>query len=743
MPGIKLPDKEYNQLSRNDRFLMKLDQAIESNLANEQFGVEQLAEAMSLSRAQLYRKVHGITRKNVSQYLREYRLRKAMEMLEKDMASASEIAYLVGFSSPSYFNKCFHDFYGFTPGSIASTINSDKEDSRKIKPIYSEHNLEKEEPVAISRISNLRKENKSNFYPDDETRKVTTPIFNKRTINAAIFGAIVIITAALLWKYIPPLFIPEALDTIEKPVVAVMPFRNDSPETENDYFCYQVSEEIRLHLQKVRNLQVKSRIDIEQYEFKGKSLAALSSDLNVAYIIDGSVRKSGQNLRVSVFLLDAKSGQQLWSDSYDGLYSNEIFDFQSNVARDVSSELHAVLTADEEERIFTIYTDSLRSYDLTIMGEYEMARIMNTNSNALEPALALFDKALKTDPNNIKALVDKAKAIFYTEWPDRSDKVLDSVYFYCDKAIKLDPEYPDSYFIKALCYNGNISRRDTAIIYLLKTIDLAPNHAEAHSRMGTVYFNTKKEYAKGLYHLNKAMELNVNADPSIYSNISYCLMHAGFYEKSKEYLMKILSNDEFVDFDKRGMAINNYAWILNVEQRHEEALVFLDTMINYLPEYEGWCRMWQVQIPIFDRNLELAQLYLDTLTLRWVPIWQQPSIAWLYHQTGRDNEAIEIIENGIRFYSERLEKNENWHNLFILCSFYAIKGDKAKAIEYLTRAIDIGQLWGWEDIIETNFTFEKISDDPEFKYQVQRSKNIKAALHRQVLNMQKRGEINL
>jgi tetratricopeptide (TPR) repeat protein len=317
------------------------------------------------------------------------------------------------------------------------------------------------------------------------------------------------------------------------------------------------------------------------------------------------------------------------------------------------------------------------------------------------------------------------------------------VQFYCDKAIELDPEYPESYFMKAMSYNTKVSTMEIAITYFLKTIDLAPNHAEAHSRLGNIYFNNKQEYAKGLYHLNKAMELKVDADPAVYFPVSFCLMHAGFYEKAKDYLMKIIIDDDFVNFDSRGMAVNNYAWILIVEKRYDEALVFLDTMIHYNPDFKGWCRMWQVQVPIFEGNLELAELYLDTLTLRWVPLWQRNSIAWMYQQAGRDMEATEILDNCIRIYEKRLSNNESYHNFFILSSFYALKGDKERAIELYARSIDTGEDWGYSDIIETNFAFENLMDEPEFRRQVQRSKDKKAALYKQILEMQERGEINL
>jgi TolB-like protein/AraC-like DNA-binding protein len=743
MPGIKLPDKEFNQLSRNDRFLKELDQTLQSNLSNEQFGVEQLAQIMSISRVQLYRRLHKINGKNVSQYIREYRLKKAYEFLKLDVASASEIAYQVGFSSPSYFNKCFHDLYGFTPGSV-SELDIEDEDSKKIKPIFSGDLSEDETSIHFKSSSKPSQKSKKGAIAYKKQLNEPSRYFNRRIFYTILFFGLIGITIVVLWKYFPYLNAPVELTKTDK-FIAVLPFKNLSPDPENDYFCKQVSEEIRVHLQKINDLRVKGRIDVEQYEYKGKLAATVGAELGVSYILDGSVQKIKENLRITVVLIEVNTGEQIWSKSYDGLYSNEIFDFQSNVARDVSHELNAVLTRDEEQRLFTRYTDSLRSYDLTIMGEYEMAKILNSNSNDLEPALKLFNEALEIDPENVKALVNKGKATSYLIWPDKEVK-LDSVRFFCNRAIEHDPEYPEAYFLKANSYHQP-STKELAIEYYLKTIELAPSHAGAYSELGNIYVMMNQEYAKGLYYLSEAKGLNVNNDPAVNGNIASCLMHSGFYDKSKDYCLKTITSKDFVAKDIRFWSINNYAWILFVEQRHQEAYVFLDTMVKYLPEYKGVSNMWQLTHSIFNRDFARADLYLDFMTVKGVPPFMRSGVAWFYQQTGRDEEATAVIEGGIKIFQERVEMdngNEWWAGYFHLSSFYTLKGDKEKAIEYFARSIDAnGGQWGWPDIIETNPTFEDLWDEPEFKRHVQRSKNKQAALHKQILEMQERGEINL
>lgn len=104
--------------SKDKAFIKKLKKIIKANLEHDSFGVSELSAEIGLSRSQLHRRLKHITGKSSSQFIREYRLEKAMEMLKKKLLTASEIAYRVGFTSPTYFNTSFHNFYGYPPGEV-------------------------------------------------------------------------------------------------------------------------------------------------------------------------------------------------------------------------------------------------------------------------------------------------------------------------------------------------------------------------------------------------------------------------------------------------------------------------------------------------------------------------------------------------------------------------------------------------------------------------------------------------
>lgn len=119
-------------LSLEEVFIRKLTDIILSNLKNENFGVEELSREMGMSHTTIHRKLRSYAQMSVSRFIREVRLQKAHEMLLQNLGTVSEISYRVGFGSPSYFNKCFHEYYGYPPGEVRKTESiSDNTNSGK------------------------------------------------------------------------------------------------------------------------------------------------------------------------------------------------------------------------------------------------------------------------------------------------------------------------------------------------------------------------------------------------------------------------------------------------------------------------------------------------------------------------------------------------------------------------------------------------------------------------------------
>jgi AraC-like DNA-binding protein len=228
--------------SMDQEFIKKLIDIIEINLENENFGVIELASEIGLSRSQLHRRLHDINGKSTSRFMREYRLEKAMEMLKQNSSTASEIAYRVGFTSPTYFNTCFNNFYGYPPGEVKF--------QRAIAP--------------------------------------PKKIFSKK-----LMGVVPVIILVVIIVYNETIN-KNTFDTanIEK-TIAVLPFVNDSENKENMYFCNGIMAGILDYLAKIPEFSVVSRLSVEQYRNTAFPLKTIAKKLDVNYVIEGHVQRIG------------------------------------------------------------------------------------------------------------------------------------------------------------------------------------------------------------------------------------------------------------------------------------------------------------------------------------------------------------------------------------------------------------------------------------------------------------------
>ena len=199
------------EASMDDLFLNKVYEAIDKNLANENFGVEELALEIGISRSQLHRKFKILTGKTTSQTIKELRLKKAMEMLQNNVATSSEISYKVGFGSPSYFNTCFHEYFGYPPGKVKFKNSADK--------------------------------NRKKFLP-------------KKPIIISLAVLLLVAMVYFSYRFAKRTSAKNERSLIVDKSIAVLPFRNLSDEKENQYFADGQMEAVLNHLTRIPELRV-------------------------------------------------------------------------------------------------------------------------------------------------------------------------------------------------------------------------------------------------------------------------------------------------------------------------------------------------------------------------------------------------------------------------------------------------------------------------------------------------------
>jgi len=192
---------------------------------------------------------------------------------------------------------------------------------------------------------------------------------------------------------------PKAKETSEKSIV-VLPFKNISPDPDNEYFSDGLTEEIISDLSNVEAIRVISRTSAMQLKGANKDIKTIGKDLNVQFLLEGSVRKAGNNLRITAQLIEISKESHLWSEKYNGTL-DDIFDIQEKVSRSIVDALSLKLTAEEKNRIEDHPINDARAYDFYFQARQQ---ILKMTAPGLKKALELIEHSRKIVGENVLLL---------------------------------------------------------------------------------------------------------------------------------------------------------------------------------------------------------------------------------------------------------------------------------------------------------------------------------------------------
>jgi len=293
-----------------------------------------------------------------------------------------------------------------------------------------------EEPIKVYKVHYEKEIEEKKTSKDQVSEKSS-----RKILYYIISGLAIMVALILIWIFLPiKTTKTSSLEDVLEKSIAVIPFWNDSPDPDNAYFCRGMEEEIRIQLLKVAELLIESRQSVEKYrENPEKDIISIGRELDVSYIVEGSVRKIGNDVRVTVQLINAITGDHIWGDTYDGDYTQKLLTYQSNTAKKIASSLHAVITPEEEKRIDNIPTNVITAYDYALRGEQMLNNFWSTSDiKYLYSSLELFNKALENDSNFIRAIIGKGQ--FYLRQGD-----YDSAFLYAEKALEMGTEISESH----------------------------------------------------------------------------------------------------------------------------------------------------------------------------------------------------------------------------------------------------------------------------------------------------------
>ena len=291
-----------------------------------------------------------------------------------------------------------------------------------------------------------------------------------------------------------------------RPTIAVLPFENRSASADEDHFSDGVTEGVIADLGRFSSLLVLSWNAVAPYQDRVIPPQQLSQELNVRYVVGGTVRREGERLRVTVQLTDAARGVLLWSERYDEPVE-DIFTVQNQITRQVVAALAVHVTQLEQERASGKPTETLGAYELVLRGRAKQHRV---ERGANLEARALFEQALALDPRYADALVGVAWTHmndFYWGWSEWPDRALDQVESLTRRAIELDERNAAAHSLRAeaLRFRGDSAAAEREID---RAIGLNPNNATSHALLGSI-----KMMAGRLEEAIDEIELAIRLDP--------------------------------------------------------------------------------------------------------------------------------------------------------------------------------------------------------------------------------------
>jgi TolB-like protein/AraC-like DNA-binding protein len=660
-------------------FLSQLNAVVEKNVSNEQFGVSELADEMNMSRSNLLRKVKKLTKLSVSQLISQVRLQRGMEMLRTSSLNVSEISHQVGFSSTSYFIKCFREYYGYPPGEVG------KRDAEEMNSIPVHQSIQNQRLDFVS-----PRKTKRNFF-----------------ILGSV-GLIVALAVVLFTHYTVP---SSGLSPLEKSI-AVLPFKNDSNDSSNLYLINGLMESTLTNLQQIKDLKVTSRTSTERYRNTSKSIPEMAKELNVNYFVEGSGQKIGDRILLNIQLIEASSDKHLWAKQYRK-EAKDIFELQQEIAKNIAEEIQAIITPEEEKRIEKNPTNDPAAYDFFLKGKdlfYKSGR------GDLEAAIPYFKKAIALDNKFALAYANAAMVYYYLDMFHQEKKYAVEISSCADSALSFDSKLGESLIAKALSY-AHKKKYELAVPYLEKALEYDPNSGLVIHFLTEFYNIHVPNTAKYLEYSLKGVEVDIVSQDSAtksfkYLHLSNAFLQTGFIDEAIRYIDKSLAYNP-----KNTISRYLKVWILFAKNRDpKEARDLLikelnkdTTRIDIIQEVGKICylmRDYEGAYQYYKRFIELRETWkLDI----YKP--ENLKIAIVLSKKGLDKKSEEFLKS----FKNYADNDRSIYKHLSLAAYYSYGGDVQKAIEHVTLFSKEDNFQYWVLLWEMDTAFDPVKDRPEFK----------------------------
>ncbi|MFY0675138.1 MAG: helix-turn-helix domain-containing protein [Bacteroidia bacterium] len=663
-----------------ESFIDKAKRLVLENISNEHFGVSELADAMAMSRSNLLRKIKKETELSASVFIRQIRLEKAKALLATNDVTVSEVSDDVGFGSPSYFIKCYREHFGHPPG---TELKMDAENLDIPETDETDVDL-REEPLEINEA------------------KVLKPwMFIAATV------AIAIIVVFAIFKNGE---VTEA-SNLEKSI-AVLPFKNESADSTNTYFVNGLMEATLNNLQKIEDFRVVSRTSAEKYAKSGLTLSEIAEALNVNYIVEGSGQRVGDQVLLSIQLIEAHSDKHIWSEQYNRKIE-DVFAIQNEVAIKIASSVQAVVTPSELEQIDKRPTENLMAYEFYLKA---LDPLNERSEQSLNTAIELLNKAIEYDPKFSLAYANVAIAYYFLDENLSEKRNTEALNNYADKALLYDSKLTESLIAKALFYVQTAEFR-LAIPHLEKALEYNPNSSIVIQILANLYAQAIPNTSKYLEYALKGIQLDIEAKDSvsksfIYLSLSNALIQSGFVEESLVFIDKAIALYDKNPYARYVKSFILYAKSGNLERTKRMLLVEWQKDSTRMDILQELGKMHTLQND-FDSAYLYYRKFQRTKEAYGLSIYPQESqrIGLVFEKMGFQEKADKLFEA----YREYCAKDESIYKNASTAMLHLQDGNIDSALTYYEMFANEDNIQYWLLLfIDEDPLTKQISDNPKF-----------------------------
>ncbi len=291
----------------------------------------------------------------------------------------------------------------------------------------------------------------------------------------------------------------------DKPSIVVLPFTNMSGDPEQEYFSDGISEDVTTDLSKISGLFVIARNTAFTYKGKNINLQQVASELGVRYVLEGSVRKAGNRVRITAQLIDGTTNGHVWAERYDRDLE-DIFGVQDEVTQEIVAQLKVQVSDAERQRMVKKDTENLDAYDDLLKGRDLFLKFTPECNREAEQ---MFKRAIESDPNYAAAYAELARVLVQRRnhgWSDTPDEDLEEGFRMVSKAVELDDLVAQAHIVKGFVHLWR-HEHDQALAELDAGLGLDPNHADGHMWKAIVA-GFAGDPEEGVREVQHAMRLN-------------------------------------------------------------------------------------------------------------------------------------------------------------------------------------------------------------------------------------------